>query len=111
VVEHKTGARKWSDDQLRFDIQPTAYKLAAGQAGMGNVGLRLQVVTKVKVPVVQVAELERDSGDEVDFLRVTAGVLTAIDAGASYPVRGWACKGCQFSHACRPGRPRLAIVA
>jgi hypothetical protein len=101
-VEHKTGARKWSDDQLRFDFQPTAYKLAARQAGMGDVGLRLQLVTKAKVPVVQVAEPERDGGDEVDFLRVAAGVLTAIDAGVAYPVRGWACKGCQYAHACNP---------
>jgi hypothetical protein len=111
VVEHKTGAKRWSEDQLRFDTQPTAYNLAAQQAGMGNVGLRLQVVTKAKVPVVQVAELERDGGDEVDFLRVAAGVLTGIDAGVSYPVRGWACKGCQFAHACKPKRPKLALVA
>jgi hypothetical protein len=70
VVEHKTGAKKWSEDQIRFDLQPTGYKLAARQAGMGDVGLRLQVVTKAKVPLVQVADLERVDGDEMDFLRV-----------------------------------------
>ena len=66
---------------------------------MGDVELRLQVVTKAKVPVVQVADLERDGDDELDFLRVAAGVLTAIDAGVGYPVRGWACRGCPFRHA------------
>jgi CRISPR/Cas system-associated exonuclease Cas4 (RecB family) len=74
-------------------------------------GLRLQVVTKTKVPVVQVADVERGPRDEDDFLRTAVGVLRAVDAGVVYPVRGWACKGCQFAHACKPKRPRLALVA
>jgi putative RecB family exonuclease len=111
VVEHKTAARKWSDDQLAFDIQPTGYKFAAQQAGLGDVGLRLQVVTKTKLPVVQVADVERGPRDEDDFLRTAVGVLRAVDAGVAYPVRGWACKGCQFAHACKPKRPKLALVA
>ena len=39
------------------------------------------------------------------------GVLRPIDAGVSYPGRSWACKGCQFAHACKPRRPKLALVA
>ena len=101
VVEHKTAAKKYGADQLRFDIQPTAYKLAARQAGMGEVGLRFQIVTKTKVPVVQIGDITRDAQDEDDFLRTAGGVLKAIDAGVSYPVRGWACRGCQFAHACK----------
>jgi hypothetical protein len=50
VVEHKSAARKHTEDQLRFDIQPTAYELAARESGLGDVALRLQVVTKTKVP-------------------------------------------------------------
>lgn len=100
VVEHKTAAKKYAADQLRFDIQPTAYKLAARQAGMGEVDLRFQVVTKTKVPAVQIADITRDAQDEDDFLRTAVGVLRAIDAGVSYPIRGWACRGCQYAHAC-----------
>jgi putative RecB family exonuclease len=100
VVEHKTSAKKYSADQLRYDIQPTGYKLAARQAGMGEVGLRFQVVTKTKVPAVQIADITRDDQDEEDFARTAVGVLRAIDAGVSYPIRGWACRGCQFAHAC-----------
>jgi hypothetical protein len=103
VVEHKTGAKKWSEDQIRFDLQPTGYKLAARQAGMGDVGLRLQVVTKAKVPVVQVADLDRGDHDEDDFLRTAGGVLKAIDVGVSYPVRGWQCRSCQLANACLVG--------
>jgi CRISPR/Cas system-associated exonuclease Cas4 (RecB family) len=101
VVEHKTSSKKYGADQLRHDIQPTGYKLAAKQAGMGEVGLRFQVVTKTKVPAVQIADITRDAQDEDDFLRTAGGVLRAIDAGVSYPIRGWACRGCQFAHACR----------
>ena len=104
VVEHKSAARKYAADQLRFDQQPTAYKLAARHLGLGEVGLRFQVVSKTKVPAVQVVDLERNSCAEDDFLRTTVGVLRAIDAGAFYPVRGWQCRGCPYAHAC-PGAP------
>jgi hypothetical protein len=72
-----------------FDLQPTGYKLAARQAGMGDVGLRLQVVTKSRTPVVQVADVERGPRDEDDFLRTAGGVRKAIDVEVSYPIRGW----------------------
>jgi hypothetical protein len=54
----------------------------------GDVGL--QVVTKARSPAVLVADLERGSRDEDDFLRTAVGVLRAVDAGTAYPVRGWA---------------------
>ena len=111
VVEHKTSSKKYGADQLRFDIQPTGYKLAARQAGMGDVGLRFQICTKVKVPQMQVVDITRDAKDEDDFLRTAGGVLKAIDAGVSYPIRSWACRGCQFAHACRPGFSKVASAA
>ena len=46
-------------------------------------------------------------GVEVPFV----GVLRAVDAGVAYPVRGWACRGCQYAYACKPNRPRMALVA
>ena len=52
---------------------------------------------------MQVADVERGPRDEDDFLRTAVGVLRAVDAGVAYPVRGWACKGCQFAHACGYG--------
>jgi hypothetical protein len=96
VVELKTAARKWSDDQLAIDLQVTGYEFAARQVGLGDVGLQLQVVTKTRAPVVQVADVERGAQDEDDFLRTAVGVLRAVDAGVAYPVRGWACRGCQY---------------
>lgn len=100
VVEHKTSARRYTEDQLRYDHQPTAYLLALRQEGLGDVGARFEIVTKTKTPTVQVEEVHRDGGDEDDFLRVAVGVLRAIDAGVSFPTRGWQCRGCSFERAC-----------
>jgi hypothetical protein len=100
IVEHKSAARKWTADQLRYDHQATGYKLAARQAGMGDVGVRFQIITKGRSPQLQVADVQRDERDEDDFLRTAAGVLRAIDAGVAFPVRGWACRSCPYSHAC-----------
>jgi len=100
IVEHKSASKKYTQDQLRYDLQPTAYHLAARQAGMGEVGVRFQVITKTHVPSIQVADAQRDHQDEDDFLHTVTGVLKAIDAGVSYPVRGWACRTCPYSHAC-----------
>ena len=100
VVEHKTAARKYGADQLDHDLQMTGYKIAARSAGMGEVGLRFQILVKTKVPTVQVADIERTAQDEDDFLRTAGGVLKAIDGGVSYPIRGWQCRGCPYHHAC-----------
>jgi putative RecB family exonuclease len=101
IVEHKTAAKKYGMDQIRFDLQPTAYKLAAREMGLGEVALRYQVITKTKAPAIQIADLHRDEQDENDFLRTVGGVLRAIDAGVSYPIRGWQCRSCPYAYACR----------
>ncbi len=105
VVEHKTSSRKYTTDQLTTDLQVTGYRMAARASGLGDVGLRFQVITKTKAPQVQVADVERTDADEEDFARTAAGVLKAIDAGVSYPLRGWQCKSCQYAHACRGAAP------
>ena len=101
VVEHKSSARKFTEDQLRYDIQPTAYQIAARESGLGEVALRFQIVTKSKVPSVQVVDIHRDDHAEADFVRTVTGVLRAIDAGVSYPIRGWQCRGCPYESTCR----------
>lgn len=100
VVEHKTSAKKYGADQLRFDVQPTGYQHAMHERGWRDVGLRFQIVTKTKTPQVQVEEIMRDQADELDFLRTAVGVLRAIDAGVFFPIRGWQCRGCQYRRRC-----------
>lgn len=104
IVEHKTAARRWNRDQLDQDLQLTAYQVAARDIGLGEVGLRYQVVTKAKLPVVQAESVVRDHLAEVDFMRTATGVLRAIGAGAFWPTRGWACGQCPYAAACTGSR-------
>lgn len=73
---------------------------------MGDVGLKFNVVTKTKTPAVQVESLRRDDNDIEDFLRTAVGVLAAVDAGISFPIRGWACRGSQFKARCKAAGSR-----
>jgi putative RecB family exonuclease len=100
LVEHKSAARRWSADQLRYDIQPSAYQLAMREMRADQVGLRYQIVTKTKSPLVQVVDVERSALDEDDFRRIAIGVLKAVDAGVSFPLRGWHCGGCPYQRTC-----------
>ncbi len=100
VVEHKTAAKKWSQDQIQHDIQLSAYKLVGGKIGLGDVGLRLQMLTKTKTPKMIVENTDRTERDEQDFMATVVGVLRAVDAGVFYPVRTSMCGGCAFQRRC-----------
>ncbi|GMU61122.1 MAG: hypothetical protein AMXMBFR34_28850 [Myxococcaceae bacterium] len=104
VVELKTSSKKYTVNQLVYDTQLSAYAFAAEQLGLGDVGLRFVVTTKTKVPAVQVEDVRRDDDDLADFLRTAVGVLKAIDAGVSFPIRGWACKSCPYRDRCQADR-------
>jgi CRISPR/Cas system-associated exonuclease Cas4 (RecB family) len=110
VIEHKTSARKYGEDQLRYDIQPTGYRLAARAMGLGDVKVTYQIVTKTRTPVIQIEDLDRSAEDEEEFQRVAVNVMRGVDAGAFPPVRGWQCRNCPYSRACRPPRPRPAAA-
>jgi putative RecB family exonuclease len=100
VEEHKTAAKKWSKDQIKNDGQLSAYKLVARKLGLGEVGLRLRVLTKTKKPKMIVENADRTDRDEREFLETVVGVLRAIDAGVFYPVRTSMCGGCSFQRRC-----------
>ena len=100
VGEHKTAAKKWSRAQIKYDIQLSAYKLVARKLGLGEVGLRLQLLTKTKKPKMIVENTDRTDRDEREFLETVVGVLRAIDAQVFYPIRSSMCGGCAFQRRC-----------
>lgn len=104
LVEHKTSSKKYSADVLNHDTQISGYSFAAESLGWPDVALRFSITTKTKVPQVQVEDVRRDEGDQADFLATALGVLTAIDAGISFPVRGWQCRTCPFRSRCESER-------
>jgi len=103
VLEHKTGARRWSEDRIAFDHQVTAYTLAAPLMGFGEAEVSIQLLLKTKNPALEVLHPTRTERDRRDLLQVIAGVLSAINAGAFYPVRDWHCRGCAYAGPCLAG--------
>jgi hypothetical protein len=99
--ELKTSKKRWSLDQISYDLQPTAYGLCDRERGHQDVDVMLIVVTKARAPVVQVERLRRGRQDERDLQATAASVLRAVAAGVDHPIRGWACRGCPVAHACR----------
>jgi putative RecB family exonuclease len=63
IWELKTSKKKWSADQLDFDIQPTAYGIAAKREGYEGADLKLLVTTKTSKPDVQVERIVRCRGE------------------------------------------------
>ncbi len=100
VLELKTGKRRWGRDQLEFDMQITAYRLAAREL-VADPAVRLIVTTKSTTPRVQSEELHRGPGDERDLASTAASMLRAVTAGVDHPVRGWQCRACPVAGACR----------
>jgi len=100
VLEHKTGARRWSEDRIATDLQLTAYHWVAPQVGLDGAEVEVQLLTKTKEPKLEVYHPSRTPRDHDDLLRTISGVLTAIRAGAIWPVRDWHCRGCQYAGAC-----------
>jgi predicted RecB family nuclease len=100
-VELKSAKRRWSDDQVTYDLQLTAYGVAMRRFGHPNAKPRLVVVTKARLPVVQLESPYRGWEHERDLEATAASVLRATRAGVDHPVRSWACKTCPFAGACR----------
>ena len=100
IIEHKTAARRWSQDQLRYDIQAAAYTWAAAELGLGQVEVCYQLLLKTKTPAVENYRVQRGPADMDDLQATITGILRAVDAHAFWPTRGWQCAGCQFAYAC-----------
>jgi hypothetical protein len=100
VWELKTAAKRRSADQLEYDLQMTAYSMAARELGHDDPELKLLVTTKTKAPDVQVERLVRHRADKHEFAETALTVLAAVNAGIDYRVRGWACKTCGHAGAC-----------
>ena len=99
IWELKTSKRRWSQHQLDYDLQPTAYRLGARECGH-EAEVQLIVTTKAKSPQVQSEPVTRGLSDEADLIHIVISVSRAVKAGVDHPVRGWQCQGCPYSTVC-----------
>ena len=100
IIEHKTAARRYSKDQLAYDLQPSVYAYAADQMGMDSPDLRYQLLLKTKTPGHMLCDIQRTESDIREMLETIISVLDGIEAEVFYRQRGWACGDCQYAYAC-----------
>jgi hypothetical protein len=104
ILEHKTAAKRWTDDRLAFDNQLTAYSLAAPQLGFGDdAAVVIQVLLKTKTPDLVIYRPHRSDADRRELVEIVAGVAAAVRIGAFFPVRDWWCRSCEYASACVAG--------
>ena len=100
IWEHRTAARKYTKDQLAYDLQPSVYAYAAREIGMADVGLKYQILLKTRTPGIEICNVKRTAPDVREMLMTVTTVLSAIERGIFYRNRGWACADCQFAYRC-----------
>jgi putative RecB family exonuclease len=103
ILEHKTAARRWTEDRLRYDHQLTAYQLVAPLLGFGKARIDVQLLLKLREPNLAVYHVTRTQADERDFLEVVSGVIRAVRAHAFWPNRDWHCRSCEYASRCVAG--------
>lgn len=102
--ELKSGKRRWSEDAVLFDFQPTAYRIAVRKLHGGassNPTLKLLVTTKTAKPDVQVEVLLRTRTDERDLMETAASIHRATLSECFHPIRTWMCRKCEYADVCR----------
>ncbi|MBL6975624.1 MAG: PD-(D/E)XK nuclease family protein [Deltaproteobacteria bacterium] len=100
IVEHKTAARKFAQDRLMYDLQPTAYQFAARELGVRHPGLAFQVLLKTRSPQVEFSTVVRTKEQETEMLSTYTQVLKAVTQGIFWKNRGWQCGDCQYRYRC-----------
>jgi len=103
VVEHKTAAKRYAQWQLDFELQPAIYAHACREIGIGDVGLRYQLLVKTKNPSLQLCDINRGDKEIAEALEIVCAVLRAIEAGHFWKNRSWACADCQYRYRCDEG--------
>ena len=104
VVELKTAAKVYSPIEIIQHLQLSAYAYAYGWLYKTKPKLRIDILTKSKVPAMHSFEVNRDKNELVRFFHIAKGVLQSIKAGHFYPNEGWQCPGCEYFEACRKWR-------
>ncbi|MCB9475322.1 MAG: PD-(D/E)XK nuclease family protein [Deltaproteobacteria bacterium] len=100
IVEHKTTSKRYSKWQLDLEMQPSVYKLAAEELGLGETDVRYQLLVKTKTPSLQQCSVKRSDSQIQEMAETFCAVLQAIESGHFYRNRSWACQDCPFRHAC-----------
>jgi len=98
IIDHKVKGRRFSEDDLRQDIQATGYWVTKGKP------LDFHVALKTRKPAIEIQRTSRTDDDAQNFYELVTKVWQAIQTGVFYPSPvGWHCneKWCGYWNLCR----------
>ena len=105
IVELKTGAKRFTDDQLDLDLQGTLYSYALNRMGFqtngGDTLVRYDLLLKQKKPAMESYYAIKGRVHYQWAFQIIRKVLRAIELGIFFPTPGWQCKECPFGTACQ----------
>jgi len=107
VVELKTGKKRFSEDQLDLDFQPTLYGYAFKQMGYSTMRdetlIRFDLLLKTKKPDFEKYFTIRNGKHYLQAVTTIKKILRVIELEAFFPITGWHCSDCPFQKTCQQG--------
>lgn len=98
VIDHKVKSRRFPEDELKRDVQATAYSMSLAKP------FEFHVALKNNNPEVIIQKAERTERDKAFFIEQVTKVWKAIQAGIFFPnTQGWWCseRWCGYYQICR----------
>ena len=101
IIDHKTTKRAPTPEQVKQDLQLTAYSLARHSLqGQPESALRLDVAVRTKVPKILHLETTRQPQDHARFLKLLGYVAKGVQSGLFYPNPNFTCPSCPYRKSC-----------
>ena len=101
VIDHKTTKRAPTLEQVKQDVQLTAYSLAHQVTqGKPESSLRLDVAVRTKTPKILHMETARQPKDHTRFLKLLGYVAKGIQSGLFFPNPNFTCPSCPYRRHC-----------
>lgn len=109
IIDHKTSARAYSQDDVDKDLQASAEAFALGRP----IVFHNHVAVKTKIPKIQIVKSYRTHTDIDWWVEMAAQVVTQMKVGIAPPnPTGWWCspKFCGFYELCRTGTAKAGLL-
>lgn len=103
LVDHKTSARRYADQQAQDALQLGVYALAyEALTGQTEHLVRYDVLLKSKNGEGGVQRIYgvKGTGDVERTRKLALTIAEAVERGVFYPIAGWQCAGCEFRATC-----------
>ncbi len=101
IVDLKTASKRYSEQNVRSNLQLTCYSLGAQSLGFnGDTRYRLDVLLKTQKPELVKYETCRSDTDRVRIVKIIKTVWEGISKQIFFPKEDWQCGQCAYGEVC-----------